>query len=194
MNVTDSLTDVGNYALGLLGIPPVQNIDSDTDPAPIVSLHMAKSIRRVQVYPWPELLVRFQPDPLDTPTSDGRYQYNLPTGCLRIVSASAAYDQEGEYVLSAATALEIVYVAENFTPTDWSVELTECVVHQLAADLALPLGKTASMRGRLLEELHKMVQPWARAERSKSAHSTRYRARGFSYARTHMGLRPARER
>lgn len=57
--------------------------------------------------------------------------------------------------------VELEYVKELADPTNWSVQLRQAIVLNLATKIAVPLSGSHELRKSLLEELHRLVLPYA---------------------------------
>lgn len=193
---TQTLTDVVNIALSLLGHKPIQNIET-----PGRSLEaflqgvVVSAIRSVQAdYVWQELVVVTTLNREADPTADGFNQFPMPTNLLRIVklSSEAAYSRRGNRLLSKADEVTLHYVAYNDDPGDWSEYLTEAVYTEMAARLAMPLTQKSSLAAELkqLSFMNRKLLP-AKAEReSRSAQMT---TRGNEYVSTLRGTSVLRD-
>jgi hypothetical protein len=64
--------------------------------------------------------------------------------------------QDGDYGF-----IELSYVKELPNPSDWSVDLRQAIILNLASKIVVPITSDIERREKLLEELHKLVLPHA---------------------------------
>jgi hypothetical protein len=76
------------------------------------------------------------------------YAYQIPSNVLRIndeENAVKTWKREGDHVLSNEPTLNVQVLKRERDTTKWPPLFTEAVIASLAADLAGPITKTASL-------------------------------------------------
>ena len=98
------------------------------------------------------------------PTNVFGYSYNLPSDCLRLVEfiddSNVDWSLETNTILTDEDEVDIVYIAQIDTTTDWDYLFTELVILNLAKRLIGPLAGagpgTASLRSDLNAEIERL--------------------------------------
>lgn len=171
MAITVTRLDICNRALARLGQAQITDFDALTVVPKLCKQHYdSVRLQLLRSHPWNFAMKR---EPLaqhnDEPRFGPTYQYHLPPGC---VSAVAAYsDLEGRCridrfsiengeLLTNHEEVYLLYVHDYTDPTYWDSVFTEAVVVQLAARMAVPLGKEEIVPT-LIQELEQIILPKA---------------------------------
>jgi len=194
---SQTLTDVVNIALGLLGHKPIQNIETPgRSLEAFLTSVVTSAIRSTQsTYPWPELTKVVRINPREDLTLDGYTQYPLPTELLRIVhlSREAPYQRRGPMLLTTGSGeLTLHYIAYSDDPGNWSEYLTECIYTEMAARLAMPLTQRSALAADLRMQAETLLRTKvARAE--QESRSAQVKGRDFEYVSILRGGSQARD-
>jgi hypothetical protein len=198
-----SRTDIANAALGRVGAKPIMDLDDpDSLTARICKLVFDPTIEEVgRSAEWNCLKDRADLAQLsETPAFGWAYQYQLPTGCLKLVklngTASDAdpsdeYEIEGKKILTDAETAKIQYIKFTTDTNQYDSLFIDAVVVLLAAKIAIPIrgGGFAEMTAALKSEYEQVALPKARKRDAAERKRVRYnpasesrfiRARRFS--------------
>jgi len=205
----ETLVDVANLSLGLLGQPPITTLDPSADTAAgrKLAVFLYVAIDEVQrSFYWHELIASEAIAAEATDHFDGRKRYPLPENCLRplgvrlegdaplpesaytkIVAQDSEYDYqvEGDTLISHATDVHVVYIKRSDDPTEWTSELLDCIYHAAAVKAAQNITQDPGIVRNVLEAYEIMVKPHARRLQSKYKTTRTFLPRGFSAWRTH---------
>jgi hypothetical protein len=186
-----TLLDVFNKALGLLGEVPCTTLTPapDTKAGIKMAVHLYDSIDEAQsCFYWHELITSELIVADATNHFDGRKRYALPDNCLRplgvrleggdglpesaytrLVAQESEYDYdvEGNFLLTSAESVSIVYIKRSDDPTEWTPELLRCIVHLAAANSAQAITQDSGIARNLLEKYEALVKPYAKRLQSK---------------------------
>lgn len=205
-----TLVDVFNKALGLLGEPPVTTIDPpDTKAGIKLAVHLYDSIDEAQsCFYWHELITSELIAADATDNHDGRKRYPLPDDCLRplgvrlegggglpesaytrLVARESEYDYdiEGNFLLTGAESVSVVYIRRSDDPTEWTPELLRCIVHLAAANSAQAITQDAGIAQNVLQKYEALVKPYAKRLQSKYKTNSTLLPRGFGAWRANRG-------
>jgi len=93
----------------------------------------------------------------------GRYlSYNSVTYRINTGFTATAWTTDSAYCTSLngdLGYLELEYIKDLSTPSDWSSNLREAIVLNLASKIAIPITGDRELRQSLREELHRLVLP-----------------------------------
>jgi len=153
-----------NAALAMLGDNPIQTLTG--------AEKAAKACNAIYASTRDRLLRQMQPTcarkrtvlaalAAVPPGSSWGAQFQLPSDYLRLLQVGpdgirTSYSLEGGRILAAATSLEIVYVFRNTDPQTWDSQFEDLMVHAMAAALAYPITKSASLRNDLTAAFERM--------------------------------------
>ena len=167
--MADSVVDICNQSLYLLGAQTITALDDGTTIANLCNL-LWPEVRDAVLsdHPWNCCIVR---DALAQDSTDPEYEYSyryaLPTDpyCLRVLSTNndkyidhdgqAAYpwEIEARFLLTEATDVSIKYIARITDVTQYPPKLVTALAAKLASELAFPVTKNAAQQ-RQMEELY----------------------------------------
>lgn len=171
MAITVTALDICNRALTRLGQAQITNLEATTVVPTLCRQHYdSVRVQLLRSHPWNFAIKR---EPLaqhnDQPRFGDRFQYHLPPGCVSVVAAFSDINgchridrfsiEHGEFLTSHEQAY-LVYVHDYTDPTYWDAVFTEAVVCQLAARIAVPLGREEIMPT-LIQELEQVILPKA---------------------------------
>ena len=200
-----TLTDVANEVLGLLGEDPITDIDApDTKAGTKLKVHFYTSIDEVQgSFFWQELITIETIAADETDHYDNRKRYALPVNCLRpmgvrlrkeegaelppttytrlMEKSDELYDVEGNWLLTYAESVDILYIAREDDPTKWTSELLNTIVHCAAVNSGQSITDDPQIVSNLLQKYEQLVKPRAKQLQSKYKTNDRDLPRGFSY-------------
>jgi hypothetical protein len=170
MNANNSLTDVANAALALLGQSPITSIDSNDSAARSCRAHLDAVLREEQQrFPWSEL--RTVADLAQTvhlaAQAQGWTAFAKPGNLLQVVSWSAPVVFRDGVVLAQVPALSAEYIKFSETVAEWSPELFRVVAGALAAAIARVMTGNEKLAQQLEARLIQVTRPEAyRAQQS----------------------------
>lgn len=140
-----SNVQVCNYALTLLGANNITALDESSEEARKCSALFDLVRDKVLVaHPWNFAIARVNLGLLaDAPESDYDYKFQLPNGCLRVLSTNLpegdSYKIEGRELLCDASSIIIKYIDQLTDVSKWSPQFVTAIGSALAAALAYPL-------------------------------------------------------
>ena len=159
----DSMVNIVNRALDLLGQHPLVNLD---EPGP-----NAGRVRRLwpqvrdsvlREHNWKSATRRVKLNELSSkPPFDFERRYQLPPDFLRLVDTfpvDARVEVEGDSLLSDESDLSIVYVARLDDPNLFDSTLKEVLALKLAAELAYGTNVSTSLAGQLEEKYRQRLK------------------------------------
>lgn len=176
-----SQVQIVNKAMTLLGEGRITSIDDNVKAA-----REAKAVWDITrdgllaSHDWTFAIVRRELEVLDdAPLNEFDYQYQIPTGCLRLImigdhyvganlsdyrtGPADEYSIEGDRVLTNISApLKVKYVSRITDTTKFSPSFVEAMAAKLASELAEPLTQSGGKRDRaeakLRQELSNAVR------------------------------------
>jgi len=96
------------------------------------------------------------------PTNVFGYSYNLPSDCLRLVEfiddSNVDWSLETNTILTDEDEVDIVYIAQIDTTTDWDYLFTELVILNLAKRLIGPLAGAGKGTASLMSDLNAEIE------------------------------------
>lgn len=163
--MADSVVDICNQALYLLGANAITALDDNTKVANLCNL-LWPEVRDAVLsdHPWNCCIIR---DELSRDTTDPEYEYSyryaLPTDpyCLRVISTDmddyvdsdgqAAYpwEIEGRYLLIDTTTVKIKYISRVTDVTKYPPKLVTALAAKLASELAFPITKNMNLQNQM---------------------------------------------
>lgn len=163
--MSDSAVSICSNALLLVGDRTISSLDEDNDRARIVS-NLYPQVRRavLRSHPWNCAIKRVQLAPdAQAPAFDFDYQYSLPADWLRTLQVGETgcqidYAAEGRKLLASDNPLPLVYVYNNETEATYDSSLVHALTTAMAAAIAYPITKSASLRDSLQSEFLSMLQ------------------------------------
>jgi hypothetical protein len=147
-------TDVSicSNALLMLGDNPISSLDEGSAKARIASnLYPAVRDTILRLHPWNCCIARVQLAPdVTAPAFDYAYQFTLPADFMRAVQVGehgleGDYRIEGRKLLVDDNPLNLRYVARNENPATWDSALVDAVTLEMAARMAYPITRSASL-------------------------------------------------
>ena len=147
-----SAVEICNRALNAIGAEAITALSDDTARAVLCNrLYTDLRDELLQDHPWNFAIRRSElAADATAPDFEWLYKYQLPTGCLRVLSVYTALDVdqwevEGGYIFTDLTApLEIRYVSNDVTENNFSPAFATALSLRLAVELALPLTESMS--------------------------------------------------
>lgn len=171
-----SQIDVANLALVKLGDTQIVTFEDDSPHARVIKLVYPRVVDTVlRAHRW-RFATRQATLALLTgaPTWRYGYRFQLPTDpfCLRVTRVSsdvdaaptprdagnAVWEIQGRELLSNDSTVTIEYIARITDPQQWDALFLEAVTERLAAELAIPITSTPSLRTSLLQTYLLKVQ------------------------------------
>lgn len=199
-NWPSTIEELANDTMDLLGEDQLfTDLSTDTtDNGKIIKRMVYRIMREVQAeFPWPELRELATIDPPDaTFENAGEYDYNyryaLPEDYLRPFNAERYnYEILGQFVYANITEdLDFHYIKYTETITDWSPQLYQTILHQLAIASCLQITQSKELKAELLSYYELKVLPGAKAIKSQSQRNPNQRRRitgHYSNARRNSG-------
>jgi hypothetical protein len=166
-----SQLDVANLALIKLGDVQILSFDEDTAHARVVKILYPRVVDTVlRAHKWRFAMRQTALSRLvGAPTWRYLFRYQLPTDpfCLKVVRTSAddgmngdgnGWEIQGREILTDSTSLSIEYIARITDPQQWDALFLEAVTERLAAELAIPITNTPSLRQNLFQTFVMKVQ------------------------------------
>nr|BDT27297.1 phage protein [Bacteriovorax sp. HI3] len=148
-----SKVDICNEALSILGQKEIVSLSDESVEAYACNRHIDTVIKVILAgHPWNCVSEDFNLNRLsDSPVSEYKYYYQLPTGYLRLnsVSPEQEYKIQGKKLLSNAESVQINCVVFNDNTDIYTPELSSGIAHALAARLAYPMTSSVSMAERV---------------------------------------------
>lgn len=167
--MADSVVDICNQALYLLGANSITALDDDTRVASLCNLIWPEVRDSVlSEHPWNCCIVRDELSrDTETPEFEYSYQYALPTDpyCLRVISTDmddfvdsdgqAAYpwEIEGRFLLIDTATVKIKYISRVTDVTKYPPKLVTALAAKMASELAFPVTKNVNL-GNQMEALY----------------------------------------
>ncbi len=184
-----TLTDIANLALALIGETRIDSLDDDGAVALDCATVIHSAVREVQAdFPWPELrkAAVLELDGQDEVT--GLWGFYLPDDFLRMarspgefgpvtdeLGAEVDYERIGPTLYCAAESARLHYIAADCDPAGWSPWLCKAIYTMLAINLAPLRNKSKTLTEQLIQIYENIVRP--RARRAASLYRTSQRAR-----------------
>jgi len=196
-----TLEDLANDTMDLLGEDQqFTDLSTDTtDNGAILNRMIYRIIRESQAkFPWPELralsTITTPDETFDNSGAEYNYSYRfaLPSDYLRPFNAELyLYEIIGAYVYSNVSAnLDFHYIKYSETVTEWSPQLYQVIMYQLAIASCLQITQNPQMKADLLSYFELNVLPEAKAIKSQSQRHPNQRRRiqgNYSRSRRYDG-------
>ena len=153
-----SLTEVANLALAMVGEDRVTSLSADTSKAAqLCNLHLPQARDAALVlHPWNFASRRASlPALATTPSSEWEYQYQVPSGCLRVLRVVSddphePWAREGDVILCNLTApIDVRYIIRITDSGAWAPGFVDLVAIMLAERLAIALTASQAKREQL---------------------------------------------
>jgi hypothetical protein len=147
-------TDVSicSNALLMLGDNPISSLSEGSAKARVASnLYPAVRDAILRAHPWNCCVARVQLAPeVATPAFDFAFQFTLPADYVRTLQvgeygAEADYRIEGSKLLCDENPLNLRYIFRNENPATWDGALVDAVTLEMAARMAYPITRSASL-------------------------------------------------
>lgn len=160
MAISSADIHIINSALIMIGDSPISDISEDSDRA-LAAKTLYEDTRDAVLFdhPWNFALKRKTLARLENPPvwPSGMFFYQLESDTIRVWKVEDEIRQtwqiEGDRLITAAEAVNVLYIARITDPTRWSSGFKDAFKAKLAAELSIPL---TSKRGttRDLQELY----------------------------------------
>ena len=174
--MANATVDLCNQALGKIGASTINSITQATEEARRANAIFKQSLDYLlQLFSWNFAVTRKTlARDVDDPTFEWTFQYQLPTDpwCLRPLSLYGGGSYEivaGRKLLTNQDSAQLVYIKRVTDMNDLSASFKETFVNYLAAQLAFPLTKDASLKKEMELAFEKSL---ARAKLMDSKEST----------------------
>lgn len=149
--MTSAVTICSN-ALLQVGDKPIASLSESTDRA-LICANLWPQVRDyiLRKHPWPCARVTVDLAPEATAYSaDWACSYLLPGDCMRVWQVGQRgwrydYERQGRRILTDATSLFLVYQKRLEDPTQWDADMVDAASAEMAARLAYPITKSASL-------------------------------------------------
>lgn len=163
LHVARSKTSIGNQSLGLLGLPPIANIDTEqTKPAKLLRTFWDDTLdEALRSHPWNFATRRKVLSPLAASPEFGySAAFQLPSDWLRSLDLGDVRDymHEGGRILCNASALELRYIYRVTDITQWDALFLGAFTRNLASKLAYPLTQSNTTKDALWSEYTQYLQ------------------------------------
>ena len=158
-----SVVSVCNRALAKIGDEiQIASLDDSSKPARYCKI-LYPEIRDMVLrsYPWRFALKRYVLAPLsEAPVFGFKYQFALPPDCLRVYKTvdDIAFQIEGKRLLCDTDVFSFIGIARVENPADFDSFFIEALATKLAAELAVPLAASTSLKAELSKEFASIVQ------------------------------------
>jgi hypothetical protein len=200
-NWPSTIEELANDTMDLLGEDQTfSDLSADTtDNGLILKRMIYRIMREVQAeFPWPELRelsVIATPDATFDNNGgeyDYSYRFSLPTDYLRPFNAELYnYDIIGPFVYTNVSEdLKFHYIKYSETISEWSPQLYQVIMYQLAITSCLQITQSKSLRDELTAHYEKKILPKAKGIKSQSQRHPNQRRRvtgWYSNARRNAG-------
>lgn len=158
-----SIVAVCNRALSKIGDELIiMSLDDNTKPARYCKALYADTRDFVlRSYPWRFALKRYVLAPLkEKPLFGYEYQFSLPSDCLRVwkMTEGERYQVEGQCLLMNQNVCRFIGIAKIEDATVFDPMFAEALALRLAAELAIPLTASVTLRDSLMKEYQQFVQ------------------------------------
>ena len=193
-----TLTEIANMALNVIGHHRINNIDTDQqDFAKTVRDVIYVIIREEQSnYNWPELKKEVTLEQSATQPDDGTYvAYNIPTDVIKMnrLTTNAPYIHFGNAIrvstsiMTPSVAPVMEYQSHSLNVDGWSTWLSECIYTKLALQLAMPLAQEPGVAQLAEARYDKAVAKRAKAFQSSASPVRRRRGTDWNTSRNNSG-------
>lgn len=150
--MTSSVSICSN-ALLRVGAGTISSLEEANDRARLcANLYPQARDAMLRAHPWNCAVTRVVLAPESTaPAFDYAYQFTIPGDMLRILSVGLEgyaedYQIEGNRILANTAAVYLRYIRRNETESSWDALLIEAVTAEMAALIAYPLTKSATLQ------------------------------------------------
>jgi hypothetical protein len=173
--------EICNHALLKIGADTIASLDinSNTDEGVVYSAKLCNTFFNqaleevLRTHKWNSAMKRATLSRLlDAPAFKFKYQYQLPTDCIRVVNlydTPEAYDDrsewviEGNLILCDYEAVYLSYVSKVEDVNTLDAFLTQAIVQNLAIKLSVPMQLDTAMQNNLIQEYDSVILPKARS-------------------------------
>jgi len=144
-----------NEALSLLGANTITDFSDNTTEAGLVNQFYYSAIEQtLRDHDW-SFAVKRSPELAeldDAPEFEWKYQYQLPSDCIRVISVygDPGYEIEGEALLTDETEVKIKYIYLVTDVSRFDALFRRALIIRLAADMAYGLTKRRSKEEELI--------------------------------------------
>jgi hypothetical protein len=160
-----SVVGICNSALLKLGSERISSLSDDNKRA--IACNERWEVVRDEVlmdHPWNFALKRAElSEDATAPTWGFDSRYPLPADCLRVLKTEdddygrVPWKVEGRYILTDATEMKILYIAQITDPTYYTPKFAEVAALRLAADLAYHLAQSITLAQEILNVYRLML-------------------------------------
>jgi hypothetical protein len=155
--VATSETEIGNYALGLIGAARIDSFSDNSEEARLCNLYYTMVLEEfLSEHPWNFAQKRVDlSQTATTPVFGFDYEYQLPTDCLRVLKISTSYDYkiEEDKLLTDSNEVAILYLrtpsVEEFSPK---------FVAAMGCKMAMLMSYALTKSNTLADRLEKMYE------------------------------------
>jgi len=157
-----SKVEIVNSALITLGANVINSFTDDTTESIAANVKWNIALRAtLREYPWKfatkrsTSLARTASDP----AFNYKYQYTLPSDCLRVIKVNEDFDfkVEGRNIITDKEDCYIQYVYFNEDTALWDASFTELMVAKMAYELAYTLPRSGGMVDRMYNLYQKQL-------------------------------------
>lgn len=158
--------DLCNRALIAVGESPIASLEATAKPAVLLrALWAPLRDELLRGHPWNFAMGRAALPALSAaPAWDYAYAYQLPADCLRVWQVdlsdpAARWKVEGTRIVTDETApLNILYIRSTDEVGNYAADFASALVARIAADLAMPIAQSASLRATLVKEAQALLR------------------------------------
>lgn len=154
-----SVVKICNSALVTLSANTINSLSEGSDEARACNVKWDIARRAaLRLHPWNFAIKRSQLARTDTtPAFRYKYQYTIPSNCLRVlkVNLNGDYKLEGRNIITDSETCYIKYVYDNEDISEWDVLFVDLMASKMAVELAYTIPHKSTMLDRMFE-LYKM--------------------------------------
>ena len=169
-------TELVNKALTLVGAAPITNLDDDTNNARVVNRVYEISLRGILSeckwnFATKRTSLSLLTDTLSWYDTGETYVYQKPIDMVRIFGASsdsAAWREEGDYIVSDASGLGLRYVYYLDSPSKYPAFFIEAFIDKLCSDIAYIIVNSATLGERFKLLYEQISLPKAKSENAQT--------------------------
>lgn len=167
--MASSEIDISNLALGRLGQTRIFSFEENSPESRYCHLFYAQVRDAVlSKHAWNFAVKRASLQLLSTPPDFGyTNSFQLPTGCLRVLSLNnciqlaGVFEREGDQLLTNQEEAKIRYIFRETDCGKFSPLFVEALAVKLAATICTPLTGSRDQSQALIEEYEKLTEPAA---------------------------------
>lgn len=157
-----SIVSICNKALSQIGDEGILSLDDERKAAQYCKMLYDPCRKFVlRSYPWRFALKRYTLAPLkEKPLFGYDYQFVVPSDCLRVwkTREQQRYQVEGRYILADRNVFAFIGISRIEDTAQFDPMFVEALSLRLAAELAVPLTASVSLKENLTKEYQQFVQ------------------------------------